>query len=66
MTPEEMKSEKLVGLIQAIGATSEMAIVFYRSVLSNGASTEEAVKLTQAFIAAVLYGNEGPRNQSSN
>jgi hypothetical protein len=59
---EKSKKQQIEELMNAIGATSEMALVFYRGVLANGASSEEAVKLTQAFIAAFLYGNTGPHS----
>lgn len=44
-------------LINALGMIAETALVFYRSVLAAKATPEEAIRLTQAFIAATLYGN---------
>ena len=53
------QQEKVNNFIQAIGATAEMALVFYRNVMAAGASTDEATRLTQAFLAAALFGNNG-------
>lgn len=43
--------------IEAIGAMSEMTLIFYRNTLNAGATVEEAVRLTQAFISASLFGS---------
>lgn len=50
--------KKVEEMIGAVGATAEMALIFYHVVQKHGATPEEAVKLTQAFIAAFLYGND--------
>lgn len=49
-------NEQVRGLIEALGAVAEMSLVFYRSTLAVGATNEEATKLTQAFIAANIFG----------
>ena len=46
-----MDKTQLQEFINALGMIAETALVFYRSVLA------EAIRLTQAFIAATLYGN---------
>lgn len=51
------KEKEIKNLINALGVTSEMTLIFFRNLLSNGATIEEASRLSQAFIAAVLYGN---------
>lgn len=55
------KNEQMKGLIDALGAVAEMSLVFYRDTLGAGATPDEAFKLTQAFIAASLYGNNQPK-----
>ena len=45
--------------INGIGMIAEPTLLFYRSTLSAKATQEEAMRLTQAFIAATLYGNKG-------
>lgn len=45
----------------AVGAIAEMALMFYRAVINAGATTEEAMRLLQAFITASLFG--GGRNE---
>lgn len=47
----------LEGVLAAIGAIAEMSLQFYRALLSAGASTQEAAVLTQAYLAATIYGN---------
>ncbi|MCG4705062.1 hypothetical protein NE547_07220 [Flavonifractor sp. DFI.6.63] len=52
-----MDKTQLQEFINALGMIAETALVFYRSVLAAKATPEEAIRLTQAFIAATLYGN---------
>ena len=42
---------------QAIGARAEMSLIFFRAALDVGATMEEALKLTQAYLAATIHGN---------
>ena len=35
--------------------TAEMALIFYRAAIGAGATPEEAMKLIQAYIGAVLF-----------
>ena len=50
------RKEQLEKLRNAMGMTAEMSLIFYRAALGAGASMEEAMKLVQAYIAAVLFG----------
>lgn len=61
MAAPEKKNEAMKDLLNALGAIAEMTLVFYRDTLNAGATAEEAFKLTQAFIAASLYGNTQPK-----
>ena len=54
-----MDKQQLQEFINGIGMIAETALLFYRSTLSAKATQEEAMRLTQAFIAATLYGNKG-------
>ena len=49
--------ERVEALTSAIGATAEMALLFYRATIQVGATMEEALKLTQAYLAAMIHGN---------
>ena len=49
------KEKKLEQLRNALGMTAEMALIFYRSAIGAGATPEEAMKLIQAYIGAVLF-----------
>lgn len=49
------KEKKLEQLRNALGMTAEMAPIFYRSAIGAGATPEEAMKLIQAYIGAVLF-----------
>lgn len=57
-----MDKKQLQKFIGAIGSIAETALLFYRSTLAAKATPEEAMRLTQAFIAAIFYGN---KNSSS-
>lgn len=49
------REKKLEQLRNALGMTAEMALIFYRSAIGDGATPEEAMKLIQAYIGAVLF-----------
>lgn len=53
-----MDKNKLLEFMNALGVISETALLFYRSALAAKATQEEAMRLTQVFIAAILYGNQ--------
>lgn len=50
------KKKQMEGLKNAMGVTAEMSLIFFRAALGAGASMEEAMKLVQAYIGAVLFG----------
>ena len=50
------RKEQLEKLRNAMGMTAEMSPIFYRAAIGAGASMEEAMKLVQAYIGAVLFG----------
>lgn len=51
-----MDKNQLKEFMNAIGMIGETALIFYRSVVEAGGSQEEAMRLTQALIAATLFG----------
>lgn len=53
-----MDKNKLLEFMNALGVISETALLFYRSALEAKATQAEAMRLTQVFIAAILYGNQ--------
>lgn len=53
--------EKVEAMKNAIGATAEMALLFNRAAIQAGATEKEAINLTQAFVAAMFYGNKGEK-----
>lgn len=58
------QNEQLKRLIEALGTVAEMSLVFYRDVLQAGATYEEALKLTQAFIAANIFGSGAGKDKA--
>lgn len=58
---EKSMNEQMKDFINAIGAVAEMTLLFYRNTLGAGATPEEALRLTQAFIAATIFGNSGQK-----
>ncbi len=53
---DKNKRPNVEELRQSLGATAEMALIFLRAALGAGANMEEATRLTQAYIAALLFG----------
>ena len=53
-----MDQKQLKEFVNAVGTLAETALLFYRSTIAAQATPEEAMRLTQAFIAASLYGNK--------
>nr|WP_325305297.1 hypothetical protein [uncultured Oscillibacter sp.] len=45
-------------MIQSVGAMAEMGTTFYRAAIGAGADTTEAIRLTQAYFGALLFGNQ--------
>ncbi len=60
------QKEQVQALKNAIGATAEMALLFYRATIAVGATMEEALKLTQAYLAAMIHGNNKDPQQGGN
>lgn len=44
--------------LKAIGILAETSLNFYRNLIDAGATPKEATTLTQAFIAANIFGNQ--------
>lgn len=53
---DKNKRPNVEELRQSLGATAEMALIFMRAALGAGANLEEATRLTQAYIGALLFG----------
>ena len=51
-------NEQVEQAIQAVGAMAEMGLTFYRAAVGVGADAAEATRLTQAYFAAMLFGNQ--------
>ena len=50
--------EEVERMIQSVGAMAEMGTTFYRAGIGAGADTTEAIRLTQAYFGALLFGNQ--------
>ena len=57
-----MEKDEVEELRQSVGAMAEMSLIFFRAALGSGASMEEALRLTQAFVSAQIYGR--PKNEA--
>lgn len=44
--------------LKAIGILAETSLNFYRNLIDAGTSSKEAMTLTQAFIAANIFGQQ--------
>lgn len=44
--------------LKAIGILAETSLNFYRNLIDAGATPKEAATLTQAFIAANIFGSQ--------
>ena len=56
------REKRLEQIRNALGITAEMALMFYRAALGAEATPEEAMKLVQAYIGAVLF-NQNKKGQ---
>ena len=56
---DEKKHPDIKALEKSLGATAEMALIFMRAAMGAGATAEEGNRLTQAYIAALLFGRTG-------
>lgn len=39
-----------------MGVTAEMGLIFFRATLEAGATMEEAMRMTQVYLSAILFG----------
>ena len=53
-----MDKNQLKEFMNAIGAGAETILIFYRSIVKAGGTQEEATRLTQALIAATIFGDK--------
>lgn len=60
-----MNEKQLKEFINAIGAVAEMTLIFYRDVIKAGGTQEEAMRLTQAFIAASIFGKNNEKKEDT-
>lgn len=51
------------GLKNAVGVVAEMSLIYFRALQAAGASAEECMKLTQAYISAWVYGNSQQKQE---
>ncbi len=61
-----MNSDGAEKMINALGTMAEMALVFYRSAASAGATREEATAITQAYLGAMIFGRGKDAGTSGN
>ena len=57
-----MEKDKIDEVRQSVGAMAEMSLIFFRAAVGSGASMEEDLRLTQAFVSAQIYGK--PKNEA--
>lgn len=46
-------------LIDAVGALAEMALLFYKATINAGATEEQAIRLTEAFMRGSMTATNG-------
>ena len=51
--------DRLNAMLDAIGAIAEMSYSFYMATLNSGATEEQAIRLTEAFIRASMTATNG-------
>lgn len=51
-----MDEKNIREFINAIGLMSETSLIFFRNAIKAGATTEEAIRLVQAFLTAMMFG----------
>ena len=51
------------GLKNAVGVVAEMSLIYFRALQAAGASVEECMRLTQAYISAWVYGNSQQKQE---
>ena len=55
---QKRREQEIEEVRTAVGITAEMSLMYFRAIIGAGATIEEAMRLTQAYIAAILYGNK--------
>ena len=55
---KDKSEDQAAQLIQLAGAMAEMGLTFYRAAINVGADATEAIRLTQAYFGAMLFGNQ--------
>ena len=60
-----MNENQLKEFFTAIGTLAEMSLLFYRSTMTAKATPEEAMRITQAFIAATLNGGKNENKEGA-
>lgn len=55
---DKSRKQQMEELKKAVGISAEMSLMYFRAVLAAGATPQEASALTQAYIAAMLFGNK--------
>lgn len=53
---EEKRKLNMEDTIKSVGVTAEMGLIFFRATLWAGATMEEAMRMTQAYLSAILFG----------
>ena len=53
-------------LKKQVTALSSMSLLFYRTTLAAGGSAEEVKQLTQAYMAAFMFGQPVPQMEARN
>lgn len=54
----ENPNSNMQGFLNGQGLIAEMSLLFFRNLIKAGASQNEAVMLSQAYIGAILYGKK--------
>lgn len=57
----DMNKKQLQEFVNTLGAIAEMTLIFYRDVIKAGGTQEEAMRLTQAFVSAFIFGGKRDR-----
>lgn len=60
-----MDERQLKEFFTAIGTLAEMSLLFYRSSVAAKATPEEAMRITQAFIAVALNGGKSDNKEGA-
>lgn len=53
---EKKRKPNMEDTIKSVGVTAEMGLIFFRATLGAGATMEEAMRMTQVYLSAILFG----------